>query len=179
MIDCPNADVRDLLPAFALDRDRLSGNERVTVESHLATCPACREELGLLESVRRAYAHVPAVDVGRVVAALPRPGSRVHRRSGLPVWQRAAAVALVVVGATAMWLIAEPSTGGPARDDVDSTLASASVTTEPAPMPLGHELSELSTDDLEALLGALDELEALPSLDPVPMIEPLGGEEGT
>ena len=187
MIDCPNAEVRDLLPDFAHDRGRLSAETRVAVESHLATCPSCREELALLENVRRAYARVPAVDAERVVASLPRPmpsgapaaGRARGRPASLWTWQRIAAVALVAVGAATIWLALDRLDPGSSPVRVDSTLASSATATPSPAMPLGHELSDLSDQELEALLGALDDLEALPALDPEPMIEPLGGEEGT
>ena len=187
MIDCPNVEIRDRLPDFAHDRAAIPAEARAAVEAHLATCPACRDELSLLHAARRAHARVPAVDVASVVAALPRPDtSRVSAaRSGRGgrgprtlAWQRAAAIALVAVGFSSLWLAREVMTGDSREGGLDTILSGAEAPESPA-MTLGYRLSELSEQDLEALLGALDDLEALPAVEPAPMIEPLGGQEGS
>jgi hypothetical protein len=72
MSDCMNAEMRDLLPDLAAER--LSGAERTRVASHVASCPACAAELELLSAARQVMSRgVPAVDVARIVAALPKP----------------------------------------------------------------------------------------------------------
>lgn len=88
MSECPNDELRDLLPDLAADR--LSGGERTRVASHVASCRACATELALLTAARRVMSQAPAVDVARIVAALPKPPSAAARK---PV--------LVASGATA------------------------------------------------------------------------------
>jgi hypothetical protein len=72
MSECLNAEMRDLLPDLAAER--LVGAERARVASHVASCGACQAEIELLTAARRVMSHgVPAVDVARIVAALPKP----------------------------------------------------------------------------------------------------------
>ena len=60
MNDCPNGDLRDLLPDFL--HDRLNAADRAVVEAHLAGCDDCREELELLRNLRGTLRRAPAVD---------------------------------------------------------------------------------------------------------------------
>lgn len=76
MSECLNLDVQDLLPEFAAGV--LPASDRVMVEVHLSSCPACAEDVRLLEAVRRARPVVPHIDVAAIVAALPAPPSAVH-----------------------------------------------------------------------------------------------------
>ena len=106
MNDCPNADVRDLLPDLA--HGRLGGDVRAQVEQHLTTCADCRAELELIRSVSRSLAAAPAVDVGRIVAALPTAHADQRRPVGVRGfggWRRAAAIVAVTAGlvATGVW----------------------------------------------------------------------------
>ncbi|MFL5575008.1 MAG: zf-HC2 domain-containing protein, partial [Gemmatimonadaceae bacterium] len=86
MIDCPNADVRDLLPAYA--HGALGAADRARVESHVAGCADCAAELSLIRAAQRALAPAPAVNVARIVAALPRPAAQ-----GAGAWRPADAEA--------------------------------------------------------------------------------------
>lgn len=72
MTDCPNVEMRELLPELL--HDALPAAERGRVEAHLATCEMCAAELAVLREARRAMARVrvPAIDTARIVAALPR-----------------------------------------------------------------------------------------------------------
>jgi len=79
MSECLNGDLRDLLPDLAAER--LSGAERARVASHVATCAACAAEVELLRAAQRVMTRgVPAVDVARVVAALPKPPAAAESR---------------------------------------------------------------------------------------------------
>jgi putative zinc finger protein len=72
MRDCLDVDLRDLLPDFAAER--LRGADRARVAAHVATCVDCVAEVELLRAAAQAIrSSAPAVDVGRVVAALPKP----------------------------------------------------------------------------------------------------------
>jgi anti-sigma factor RsiW len=95
MIDCPNGDVRDLLPDYL--HDRLGSTARASVERHLAGCAACRDELGLLRDLRGTLQRAPRIDVAAVAAAIPayRPAARKSRAGG---WRIAAAIAAIAVG---------------------------------------------------------------------------------
>jgi len=100
MTDCPNGDIRDLLPDLL--HGRLGAVERTEVEAHLRTCADCRDELELLRRMRSALRRAPALDVDAIVAGLPGQSSPVRR---LPSrswewWRVAAAVTLLAAGGT-------------------------------------------------------------------------------
>lgn len=177
MTDCPNAEVRDLLPELAAGT--IAPEARASVEAHLADCAECRSELALLEAIRRSFARPVAIDVARVAAALPAPsvgGAATAGRRGFRAarWQIAAVVSLFAVGAASVWAVRQ----GDGRGIVVDSIGSMADGQERA-VTLGHRLADLSEQDLEALLGALDEIDALPSLDPTPIITPLDGGEGS
>ena len=72
MRDCENVDLREVLPDFAADR--LTGAARAWVVAHIADCADCAAEVELLRVARLAMTRdTPAVDVARIVAALPAP----------------------------------------------------------------------------------------------------------
>ena len=100
MNDCPNADVRDLLPDLV--HDRLDPETRAGVEAHVASCADCRAELTLLRDVH-AVRRTPRVDVGAVAAAIPAYRAPV-RRSWVG-WRTAAAITVLVVGGSSVALI--------------------------------------------------------------------------
>lgn len=174
MTDCPNGNVRDLLPELVAGS--LAPDVRARVEEHLAGCADCRAEIALLEAIRRTYARPVAVDVERIAAALPAPRERARRRSfDASRWRAAAAVALFAVGATSVWIARQNGSGdGLGIDTIGTVVESAERA-----VTLGHRLGEMSEQDLEALLGALDGIDAMPALEPVPLIAPLGGGEGS
>jgi len=98
MNDCPNADVRDLLPDLL--HGRLDSATRSTVESHVASCADCRAELALLRELHASTARVPMLDVAAVAAAVPAYSAPV-RRSWVG-WRTAAAVTLIVAGGSSI-----------------------------------------------------------------------------
>ncbi len=97
MNDCPNANVRDLLPDLL--HDRLDAAVRVSVEAHVAECADCATELALLARLRSATG-TPTVDVASIVAALP--AYRAQLRRSWVGWRAAAAITLIVAGASAV-----------------------------------------------------------------------------
>jgi len=112
MMDCTNVEVRDLLPEYAAGR--LGAAEHERVERHLTGCAECADELSLIRAAARALGAAPAVDVARIVAALPAPARSTtpgivpiesRRRApaaNRPAWsatRRVAAIAAVAVGA--------------------------------------------------------------------------------
>jgi hypothetical protein len=71
MTDCSSADVRDLLPDYALEQ--LDAEAASLVRAHLDGCGRCTAELELLRVARAVRPSAPVVDVARIVAALPKP----------------------------------------------------------------------------------------------------------
>ena len=102
MTDCPNGDIRDLLPDLL--HDRLGPAERAVVEAHLRACDDCQAELELLRGMRAALRRAPAVDVEAIAAAIPpyRSPSRQLSSRSWGGWRIAAAVTLLAAGGTAV-----------------------------------------------------------------------------
>ena len=98
MNDCPNADVRDLLPDLL--HDRLDEAMRAMVESHVQGCADCRAELALLRDVRAALRQTPVLNIAAITAAVPSYRAPV-RRSWVG-WRVAAAVTLVAAGGSSL-----------------------------------------------------------------------------
>lgn len=75
--ECADEAMRDALPA--LEHGRLREHERRAVESHLAVCASCADELALLREVRLSMrAAAPRLDLDRLaatVAAATRPAA--------------------------------------------------------------------------------------------------------
>src|SRR5689334_6370511 len=106
MTDCPNGELRDLLPDYL--HDRLDSSARGAVERHLAECTACRDELALLRELRGTLQRAPRIDVAAVAAAIPayRPAPRKHVAGG---WRVAAAIAAIAVGGASLTLLGHES----------------------------------------------------------------------
>lgn len=201
MNDCPNAEMRDLLPDLL--HDRLDAVVRATVEAHVAACVDCQAELILLQQLRVAMSRTVRVDVARIAAAIPaaRPSVPMGRSRHTWVdWRIAAAVTLLLAGGTSVMTFVGGDTpsalpganraavtsagpdgstsgmGGDSRVDGASTRV-AVVATGPAELSMGGGLSDLSASELEALLGEIDDLDALPAIEPDVQVVPLAAPE--
>lgn len=206
MIDCPNGDVRDALPDYL--HDRLDPARRAEVETHLATCDACRAELALLRDLRATMRRAPEVDVAAIAAAIA-PHRVVSKRSWVAGWRAAAAVAAIAVGGTSIALLRSRAPDRPgdvtpyvraestsARDAVPIAAAQprpevpAIVRPAPAEEPVraaangelamaSGAIGELSDRELSALVDDIESLDGLPSTE-VEGVEPVsvGAQEG-
>lgn len=173
MSDCPNVEIRELLPDYL--GGRLSDVRRSEVSSHLASCQECTEELALLQLVRHAYeATTPPVNVSAIVGALPkrtaRPVMRSWRRSH--AFQIAAAVSFIALGGISLAVARSFFNGGSTSAPPDTMVAVATVPGE-TPISFNGGVSDLGDEDLEALLSALESIEALPVTEPAEL--PLSG----
>lgn len=97
MNDCPNADVRDLLPELV--HHRLDAGARASVMAHVATCTDCALELALLKDLLGARS-TPHVDVAAIVAAVP--AYRAAPRRSWAGWRIAAAITVLVAGGSSV-----------------------------------------------------------------------------
>jgi anti-sigma factor RsiW len=181
--DCTNVEMREALPELL--HGRLDANHAARVREHVAACAECAAELELLERVRSAYSAAPAVDTARIVRALP--ARRPRRASGVGGLRIAAAVVLLLGGAVVTRVV---MTG--TQYAVDSTLVVLPVIALPAndtpraepgrsasaarvlAMSLS-ELDDLDAEDLETLMGALDDIDAVPAAEPDTLIGSVGG----
>ncbi len=127
MNDCPNGDIRDLLPDLL--HERLDSAARRTVELHLASCADCRAELALLHDVRASLRVSPGLDLAAIGAAIPP--HRVRATRVWSDWRIAASLMLLAAGAASVAVLNR----SPAPSTVDITaVAAPSVPSAPAPM---------------------------------------------
>ncbi len=199
MTDCPNGEIRDLLPDLL--HQRLAPAERERVQAHVDACADCRAELALLGGLRAAMHRAPAVDVGAIVAAIPAYRAPAKRSWG--GWRIAAAVTMIAVGGTSVAVMqsgvpdsadtiavaASPATAAAASTAagvIAEPLASAaavSPTSHPtaaaAPRELamgGGSMGDLSEQELAALLKDVRSMDVIPSatVEVEPSLSPSG-----
>ena len=161
MNECMEREIQDLLP------DVLHGTagtaERARIETHLAGCAHCREELEVLRAVRSAAVFTPSIDVAGVVRKIPPYGilvPAVERRVRSPAvrWLVAAAVGLVAIGGGSVFL-----THGDAVEQQRIGAAPA------ASLFLASGLEDLSDGGLVQLMSEMNTFDALPSNEPEPV----------
>lgn len=152
MRDCENVDVRDVLPDYV--SGALDAAARARVESHLDACEACRGEVRVLHAVRATH-RAPAVDVGAIVARLPKPAAvpeaspavvsldahRARRTSPSGAayqWRRAAGIVAVLFAGGVAWGVVQRQHGGaPDAGLAPESVAVRRVTAAPAaPVPV-------------------------------------------
>lgn len=167
MTECPNGEIRDLLPELL--HGALDGATRSRVEAHVAECVSCREELALLRQVQ-ALAPRVRVDVARIVSALPAPELARWRAWSSHAWQIAAAVVFMAAGGT---LVARQMRRAPDADRtrpavVASTYDSAvgGTATGDVELSVGYDYSELTDAQLQALLKDVEHMSAVPMAEP-------------
>lgn len=176
MSDCPNVEIRELLPDYL--SGTLSARRREEVREHVTACDDCARELALLQLVRDAYVEAtPPVNVGAIVAAIPRRASRPASRSWRSnhAFQIAAAVSFIALGGMSLVVARSFFNGNPPAAPIDPVIA-ANTTAVNGDMPaisFAGGVSDLGDEDLEALLSALESIEALPVTEPAEV--PLSG----
>ena len=186
MNDCPNGELRDLLPDLL--HDRLNAAERRRVEAHVAECEDCRAELALLRDLRGTLRRVPAVEVGAIVAAIPPYRPPVRRSWG--GWHAAAAAALIAVGgtsiaiashtsvpptaataaATAPVAVTTPVIDAPAPTSTVSRAVAVAHPTRTRELPASGTVADLSDQELATLLDGIETLDVIPSADVEPVV---------
>src|SRR2546425_413341 len=97
---CTDTEIQEMLPDL-LHRT-LADDARERVETHLARCESCREELEILRTVKSAAVFAPSIDVDRVVRQIPPYKANIPGIEA-PAWHRpvqwlvAAAAALIII----------------------------------------------------------------------------------
>lgn len=109
MIDCSNGDIRDLLPDLL--HDRLAPATLARVESHVASCAACQDELSLLSDLRATIRRAPSVSIGAIASAVPAYRAPTNR--GWESWRAAAAILVIAAGATSFAIVNRRETPPP------------------------------------------------------------------
>ncbi|HEV7991682.1 MAG TPA: zf-HC2 domain-containing protein [Gemmatimonadaceae bacterium] len=116
MTDCPNGEIRDLLPDLL--HGRLDASDRTRAEEHVASCDDCRAELSLLRDLRSTLRRAPAIDATAIAAAIPAYRAPVRHR-GWGGWRAAAAIAAIAVGGTSITLVNHERGTAPVTREVD------------------------------------------------------------
>ena len=188
MTDCPNGDVRDLLPDLL--HDRLAPAVRREVEAHVRDCADCRNELALLRSMRSTLRRAPAVDVAAIASAIPAYRTATRRTWG--GWRAAAAIVILAAGGTSVVVLQRDATSAPGSaaiavggsasrtEPVRGTTRDSAVPTAAAPAPrelavASSSIGDLDDAELSALLKDLGTVEVLPPVDvePAAVISPV------
>ena len=173
MRDCPNGEVRDLLPAFV--HDRLDQAAAARVREHLATCEDCDVEVAVLRSLRDELHEPVPVDVAAVTAAVVARTTGAMRvvggteagatarpaRSAPPVWSRTwlKAAALVVMVGGGSWVVVQ-STGpgtGPGQPAPQGPVVA--VASEADGLGFAGGVADLADGELQELEAAVAALE--------------------
>jgi len=196
MIDCPNGEVRDILPDYL--HDRLEPSQRESVERHLAGCAACREELALLRELRGTLQRAPRVHVETIAASIP-PYRAPARKEWSGGWRAAAAIVAIALGGTsiALWqrsthsapaavpptavVAAAPSSAAGIREPVITRRAPERASSRVSPdAPARSSTRAIDTEELAMGGGAITELsdgelstllQEIESLDALPSTE--------
>ena len=192
MTDCSNVEMRELLPDLL--HDRLDAASRAVAQAHVAACEECAAELELLRRAQLAMRRAPAVDVARIVAALPPAHARavadapllrvarggavtpVARPGRVPAWRRYAVAAALLLAAGVSGVTWLRPRGGVAGAGDGATVAGVAEPVRPLAAPasddqlLAVNVEGLTNDDFAGLLNGLDDLDAIPASDPVPVV---------
>lgn len=190
MNDCVDVEVRDALPDFV--NHRLSELDATKVREHIESCADCKAEVELIREARATAFLAPRMDVNRISAALPAY-TPVKSHSILTgsrrVWALAAAAVIVAIGSFSLSTRqvtndtpsvavvspaaqTHPGTTTPApAPAVVAAASSEKVATDPqqvevAALSLVGSTEDLSDEDLETLVAALDGIDAVPSAEP-------------
>ena len=133
MTDCPNAEIRDVLPDLV--HGRLGAATRADVERHVLHCAECAAEVALLRELRSAFQASPRVDVAAITAAVPS-----YRRQGSRSWigwRTAATITVLVAGGSSVAVLQRG--GGTLVDSARSmpaVTASSAVPAREATLPV-------------------------------------------
>jgi anti-sigma factor RsiW len=190
MIKCMELEIQEMLPDL-LHRS-LDASATQLVETHLASCAACAEELDVLRTVQAAAVFAPAIDVTSVVRQIPpyrqiAPAKQLPARSRLVSWLVAAGLMVVIAGGGSL-LMVQPNSAVPRVAAVDSqtrapgnvpavtqpsvrdNVTNVGVTSPTHTLALNAGVDALSDGDLQQLISEMDNFDGLPSAEPEPVI---------
>jgi anti-sigma factor RsiW len=190
MHKCHEDTERELLPLLL--RGQLAPADAGRLEAHIAACPACAEEVALVERSQGLFdAATPRVHVSAIVAKLPAPppraltvlrGSPLGRggRAVVPRHLWAAAASLTLVATLSFAMLRDRVFGPQTPAGLVSDAAMPTQVASGAPvLASGHEsatllgsaeLSDLGASELEALLADLEAFEATIAAEPMAML---------
>ena len=167
MTDCPNADIRDLLPDLV--HGRLDAAARADVERHVRGCGECAAEVTLLRELRSALHAAPTVDVAAIVAAVPD-----YRRAGGRSWigwRTAATITVLVAGGSSVAVLER---GGTSLVD---TARSTPAVVAPAPQAAQRVQAPAAAMESATVAVARPRVEAPATRQPDPAVRAVDGRE--
>ncbi len=186
MTECFSPEVRDYLPDLV--HGRLGDVDAATLAAHVEACEACTAEVALLKEARRTAPPAPAVSIDSILALLPvvtvpphvthAPSRSDVSRGRSVIWKVLAAVAVVITGgmlANSVNMQPEVAVTSP---HVPAIVPLAQATPE-TPTVAGASLSlvagvqDLTDAQIKTLLAELDDVEAIPSLEPDQAVIPV------
>jgi len=178
--------VTDLLPDLL--HERLDARTRASVESHVATCGACRAELDVLRLARSA-AVTPQIDTARIASVIPVYAATRRSRFIAIAWRIAAALLIVAGGASlfardageAKKRVAESPPPGrfvelprPVRGAESVQVAKKATPSATPELGTGETLHDLSESELRSLLREIAALDGVTSSETEVVIPAVG-----
>src|SRR5256885_6373855 len=111
MNKCIDTPIREMLPDLL--HGSLDEQARRLVETHLAGCESCREDLDVIRIVKNAAVFAPRIDVKQVVRQIPPyraivPGARTPARAKMVQWLAAAGLTIADAGGRALGISEAP-----------------------------------------------------------------------
>ena len=190
MRDMTRDEMQDLLPELL--HGRLAADEAAALERAVAADPGLAAELAMLRVVRSSHAPMPALDLSRIVAALPAPPTapvlaapvdelaarRAARRPLISYRFARAAALLVVVGGGTMVSVWSGRTRAvvPGVETVRAESVAVGAGSGAMQLGLGASTDELSVEQLRALEADIRSLDGIPSAEPDAATDFLAGE---
>ena len=162
MNECMEREIQEMLPDVL--HGTVGPGERGRIETHLAGCGKCREELEVLRAVQSAAIFSPSIEVAAIVRQIPpyriiTPAVERAVPSRMIRWLVAAGLALVAVGAGSVVM---------RHGDVVEAPRSA-IAGRAHSLALASGLDGLSDGGLVQLINEMNGFDALPASEPEPV----------
>jgi anti-sigma factor RsiW len=190
MRDCPDGAMRDLLPLYV--SGRLDDADHSKVEAHVQACADCAAEVELLRATVRAFEVAP-IDAASISAKIPtaRSARRTRPFHSQPLWRVAAVMTFMIAGTATVMVVRQPASGSLGIDTLASVstpgaarettlaLSNGSSARSTATISFGNNLSDLTDEQLAALLSSLDRIDGSVSADPQVLVTPIVPDAGS
>lgn len=195
MNDCMNIEIQEMLPDLL--HESLAATDRARIETHLASCAACVDELRVLQLVKSAAMFEPTIDAGSIVRQIPPyrtilPAAQKPARSRMVTWLTAASAAVVVAlvagvvtlnnsSAPTAVAVRPGGTAAPSATRVPESEVAIAPSPVTAPnsgaapshahaLALAADVDGLSDGSLVQLMDDMTAFDGLPATEPEPML---------
>jgi anti-sigma factor RsiW len=188
MRDMTRDEMQDLLPELL--HGRLTADVAAELGRAVAADPSLAAELAMLRAVQASHSRMPALDLSRIVSALPSPPAtqgdtlpvdelaarRTARRPLISYRFARAAALLVVVGGGTMISVWSGRTRATVPGAEPVRAESVAVAAGSMQLRLGASTDELSVEQLRALEEDIRALDGIPAAEPDVTADFLAGE---